>query len=1280
MVLKIKRYLFVALLVIVVLVVSIGLGLVPVNLFFAKTTISEAVGNSLGAELDIRGSLRIRLGFRPALYASEITLISSGTADQPLVQIDSLTIRPRLLDALSGSIHLRGLDASGIVFDYCPDQLPLIDSEPGGLDLPSIAVDKLRLEDIQPRCTKTELRLAFLPDHLDLNASAPLDKPVRLEIKSRNSDESMLLTAVGASLESLLQNPSGYPVELQLSGFNSELRISSIVRNPLSEPELNARIQLDSERPSVLMDVFGVEIPDLETLRINLDVRARADEVRLERLEGTLGGNRFTLTGLAKNFSARPYFEIDAQLAHLDLEQLAEDLDENAGEGNPDWASLQPIFNVLAQFDARAQVKIDRLLNAPLQVDNLVFDISLDDGFLSLDQSELLLAGSPVTAQATLNMRSKCAQLTSEVRITNADVGYLNALLKTGSTIDGRVDQLTVRSSSCGSTLDEHFGSFHTNAATTHVIVRYADSELPLAFDSLEAEFAWNQPGRLSFAGQVLGETLSADIGFGSVAAMITGKIWPLSVTAKGAESLLNLSGNAAFGEGRIDLDVVLDFDVSRFGSLHAWIGADPASQLAFSGRTRLSLDDGGLALDQLDITVGQSNLMGKMSWPGSEGDLPMSFDLQSDRLDFNELAGLFPESVENTQTNKSDRTEPWSEIEWIDAWFNLPSIDIDLAVTHVVGNNFDIAGVNLHGRLRERLIEDGRLSLLFEEMEIEGAIEVDLRETPWRVSYEFGARNIDVGRLLAKLNLGENVVARADRMDFRYVSEGQSISQLAENSRLESKIESLHWIVEFGAENRSYEFHLSELELTAAPASPLTWHSTGQLNGVPIRAWMRSPGLAVIFDRNLELPLSLVISVGNEVSMLQTVIDRNAPDSLAATLVVSGQRMDPQSVNFSELESPLGEYVFRSKVTLKEGELIFSSLDAQIGSSRASGHVDIRREETGHRVNIFLNSPYLETEDLVQWTKNRRVASQLVSGRTLEKPVGQIPEGGIFSVITQQIINYARENIIDIRVNIEELRSAGILLGKAQMGLLIDKNEFRLDPMQISLPGGNVDAKYTTRQLKEGLETALNIHIESLEYGGLLRLLDPESEARGRLYLDTALISRSPDTTQVVQNLEGHFDLVVFPEDIEAGFLDLWASNLIFALLPKGSASGKKLNCMVARFEVDNGVMKSRKTFLDLTDIIIHGRGTIDLARQELDLLFAPQAKREKFLSISTPIAVTGSFGDFNVGIARGGFLTTMIRLYYGLIYVPWKWLTGERFPADGMATCFNAMDWDLP
>jgi hypothetical protein len=93
-----------------------------------------------------------------------------------------------------------------------------------------------------------------------------------------------------------------------------------------------------------------------------------------------------------------------------------------------------------------------------------------------------------------------------------------------------------------------------------------------------------------------------------------------------------------------------------------------------------------------------------------------------------------------------------------------------------------------------------------------------------------------------------------------------------------------------------------------------------------------------------------------------------------------------------------------------------------------------------------------------------------------------------------------------------------------------------------------------------------------------------------------------------------------------------------------------------------------------------VRTRGEIDLVNRQLDLLAIPQAKVEKFLSISTPIAVTGPFDDFSAGVASGGFLMTMVRWYYGLIYVPWKWLTGERYPADGIATCFRAMDWELP
>ncbi len=107
---------------------------------------------------------------------------------------------------------------------------------------------------------------------------------------------------------------------------------------------------------------------------------------------------------------------------------------------------------------------------------------------------------------------------------------------------------------------------------------------------------------------------------------------------------------------------------------------------------------------------------------------------------------------------------------------------------------------------------------------------------------------------------------------------------------------------------------------------------------------------------------------------------------------------------------------------------------------------------------------------------------------------------------------------------------------------------------------------------------------------------------------------------------------------------------------------------------------MKSNSVLLDTTAVVVRGRGRIDIANRTLNMIVAPQAKREKFFSMSTPVTITGSWDDFRVGATRVGIMATLFRWYMALIYVPFKWLTGERFPVDGLATCFNATKWDMP
>ena len=157
--------------------------------------------------------------------------------------------------------------------------------------------------------------------------------------------------------------------------------------------------------------------------------------------------------------------------------------------------------------------------------------------------------------------------------------------------------------------------------------------------------------------------------------------------------------------------------------------------------------------------------------------------------------------------------------------------------------------------------------------------------------------------------------------------------------------------------------------------------------------------------------------------------------------------------------------------------------------------------------------------------------------------------------------------------------------------------------------------------------------------------------------------------------------EMLAIPENIQAGLLNLWAGNVILALLANTSQDeSKQLNCLVARFDATDGVLKSSNTFLDSTDVVVRGRGEINAGDRTIDMLFAPQAKRERFFSVKAPFEVKGPWNDVSVGLAPGSFASVVFRWSLSLFYVPFKWLTGERFPKDGRVTCFNATRWDMP
>ena len=151
----------------------------------------------------------------------------------------------------------------------------------------------------------------------------------------------------------------------------------------------------------------------------------------------------------------------------------------------------------------------------------------------------------------------------------------------------------------------------------------------------------------------------------------------------------------------------------------------------------------------------------------------------------------------------------------------------------------------------------------------------------------------------------------------------------------------------------------------------------------------------------------------------------------------------------------------------------------------------------------------------------------------------------------------------------------------------------------------------------------------------------------------------------------------MAFPENIEADVIDLWATGLLRMLLPLLDPRPRSIvNCVVARFDLDDGLMQERALLLDTTGMVVRGAATVDLKERRLEAIFGPESKRPALFSLQTPVAVRGSFDNPRIGVAPEDVLVTLARFLTSVVVVPIQRIFGGTLPADGVATCQAAWE----
>ncbi len=133
--------------------------------------------------------------------------------------------------------------------------------------------------------------------------------------------------------------------------------------------------------------------------------------------------------------------------------------------------------------------------------------------------------------------------------------------------------------------------------------------------------------------------------------------------------------------------------------------------------------------------------------------------------------------------------------------------------------------------------------------------------------------------------------------------------------------------------------------------------------------------------------------------------------------------------------------------------------------------------------------------------------------------------------------------------------------------------------------------------------------------------------------YVDATLdLSGTGNTRrEFLSSANGRVILVGGPGELGSRDLDLWAASLVRTMLSKEwkAQDVTRLNCVVARIDVQDGVARTDSILIDTQRITIAGSGTLDLDNEELDLLLKPNPKNATLVSLASPAHVTGSLAS---------------------------------------------------
>jgi len=477
-----------SLLLIIILLATIR---IPIDLTGQKGMVESAASLALGRTVKIDDKILITTSVRP-IFSLEGLRISNpkGFEKGDFLKMKTAEIQVRLLPLLLGKLQISKFSVKGLA-------VILVENKTGAVNWASQTPEKSKSEPPPPpkpsaeesrlELTSDSLVLAKLVledisvDHRSPGQAEPLQfkidectgdmlpgKPFVLLMKGKLVGEPYVTTIEIGSLQELVEdNRSRMEIKTEIAKTQFDFAGSLDLARALRSMQLNATVT--GERLDSLNGLLDLDLPPLKSYKAGAQLAMRRDRIELTDLVLQVGKSKLTGKMTADRSGAKPDVAIDLnspliQLNDFELGDWSPEKDdagqpegsqnrdkktETAKSDNDNSSTDQAVEEllspkVLARFNARMNVKAEKVMSGADALGSGVLTVTLKDGQFSLDPVKLNIPGGSFSMAAALKPDPRAPEASLRMLMKNFDFGVLvrraNPKADMGGTVNLDVD------------------------------------------------------------------------------------------------------------------------------------------------------------------------------------------------------------------------------------------------------------------------------------------------------------------------------------------------------------------------------------------------------------------------------------------------------------------------------------------------------------------------------------------------------------------------------------------------------------------------------------------------------------------------------------------------------------------------------------------------------------------------------------------------------------------------------------------------------------------------